>query len=292
MRFALVPIESIRGDGRRSDETDVRISAIGRDGCWRLRLWCASRHRTDTPTRATTSDIQRLQDQVYETPPATSRVFAAATARLPMNFRAARRSARRGRVSESEDAKRGSVNPADTRTFARAFRTSARRRVGGSPGPEHGNSTWTTNSGIRTRVQSTVDGSPDARQRHGAEKFRPVRSSTCAGSGAELRHRAGRGSLATTVADLYQGNEVLIPTGSTLRGVISSVQKATRTQRKGSLTVAFDQITVNGPPTRSTARRAALRARAQEGKRDRRRFSRRRDSGASSAAEKARCSAC
>ena len=51
---------------------------------------------------------------------------------------------------------------------------------------------------------------------------------------------------ATTVVDLYQGNDVLIPAGSTLRGVISSVNKATRTDRKGSLTVAFDQITVRG----------------------------------------------
>jgi hypothetical protein len=51
---------------------------------------------------------------------------------------------------------------------------------------------------------------------------------------------------ATTLADLYQGNNVLIPAGSTLRGVVSSVTKATRTERKGALTVAFDQITVNG----------------------------------------------
>ena len=51
---------------------------------------------------------------------------------------------------------------------------------------------------------------------------------------------------ATTVVDLYQGNDVLIPAGSTLRGVVSSVNKATRTDRKGSLTVAFDQITVHG----------------------------------------------
>ena len=34
---------------------------------------------------------------------------------------------------------------------------------------------------------------------------------------------------ATTVADLYRGNDVLIPAGSTLRGVVSSVDKATRT---------------------------------------------------------------
>lgn len=51
---------------------------------------------------------------------------------------------------------------------------------------------------------------------------------------------------ATTVADLYRGNDVLIPAGSTVRGVISSVTKTTRMERKGSLTVAFDQLTVRG----------------------------------------------
>jgi hypothetical protein len=51
---------------------------------------------------------------------------------------------------------------------------------------------------------------------------------------------------ATTVADLYRGNDVLIPAGSILRGVVSSVTKATRMERKGSLTVAFDQISIRG----------------------------------------------
>jgi TolA-binding protein len=51
---------------------------------------------------------------------------------------------------------------------------------------------------------------------------------------------------ATTMVDLYQGNDVLIPAGSTLRGVVSSVNKATRTDRKGSMTVAFDQIAIRG----------------------------------------------
>jgi hypothetical protein len=49
---------------------------------------------------------------------------------------------------------------------------------------------------------------------------------------------------ATTVADLYRGNDVLIPAGSVVRGVVSSVTKATRMARKGSLTVSFDQITL------------------------------------------------
>jgi hypothetical protein len=63
---------------------------------------------------------------------------------------------------------------------------------------------------------------------------------------------------ATTVVDLYQDNNVLIPAGSTLRGVVSSVNKATRTDRKGSLTVAFDQISINGRtyPIRGTVTQA------------------------------------
>jgi len=51
---------------------------------------------------------------------------------------------------------------------------------------------------------------------------------------------------ATTLVDLMQGDRVLVPAGSQMRGVVSSVTKATRTERKGSLTVAFDQITVRG----------------------------------------------
>jgi hypothetical protein len=51
---------------------------------------------------------------------------------------------------------------------------------------------------------------------------------------------------ATTVADLFRGNEVLIPAGSLLRGVVRSVQPATRTNRRAEMTVSFDQITVRG----------------------------------------------
>src|SRR4029078_6261597 len=63
---------------------------------------------------------------------------------------------------------------------------------------------------------------------------------------------------ATTVANLYTGSQVLIPAGSTLRGVVSSVTKTTRTERTGSLTLAFDQITVNGRnyPMRGTVTQA------------------------------------
>lgn len=51
---------------------------------------------------------------------------------------------------------------------------------------------------------------------------------------------------ATTAVDLMQGDAVLIPAGSTVRGVVSSVEPAGRVDRSGRLTLAFDQITVNG----------------------------------------------
>ena len=51
---------------------------------------------------------------------------------------------------------------------------------------------------------------------------------------------------ATTLVDLSEGNRVLIPAGSVMRGIVTSVNRASRTDRKGSLTVLFNQVTVNG----------------------------------------------
>ena len=50
----------------------------------------------------------------------------------------------------------------------------------------------------------------------------------------------------TTAVDVMQSGRVLIPAGSTVRGVVSAVKKAGRIDRTGSLTLSFDQITVNG----------------------------------------------
>jgi hypothetical protein len=51
---------------------------------------------------------------------------------------------------------------------------------------------------------------------------------------------------ATTLVDLYQGDALLVPAGSVLRGVVSGVERASRTDRRGSLTLTFDQMTVAG----------------------------------------------
>jgi hypothetical protein len=64
---------------------------------------------------------------------------------------------------------------------------------------------------------------------------------------------------ATTMVDLRdERGRVLIPAGSVMRGVVSSVQKAGRIERKGALTVAFDRVTVSGRsyPIRATVSQA------------------------------------
>ncbi len=63
---------------------------------------------------------------------------------------------------------------------------------------------------------------------------------------------------ATTMVDLRNGDRVLVPAGSVMRGVVSSVTKATRTERKGALSVAFDRVTIDGRayPIRATVTQA------------------------------------
>ena len=52
--------------------------------------------------------------------------------------------------------------------------------------------------------------------------------------------------IATTVVDLQLGERVVIPAGTELRGIVNSVDKAGRVDRKAGLTLAFDRITLKG----------------------------------------------
>jgi hypothetical protein len=63
---------------------------------------------------------------------------------------------------------------------------------------------------------------------------------------------------ATTMVDLSEGERVLIPAGSVLRGIVSSVNEAGRIERQGKMTLAFDRITVQGRdyPIRGTVTQA------------------------------------
>jgi hypothetical protein len=62
----------------------------------------------------------------------------------------------------------------------------------------------------------------------------------------------------TTMADLIISGRTVIPAGSVMRGVITAVDPATRTNRTGKMTVSFDQVTISGRayPIRGTVTQA------------------------------------
>jgi hypothetical protein len=60
---------------------------------------------------------------------------------------------------------------------------------------------------------------------------------------------------ATTMVDYTEGGRALIPAGSVVRGFVSSVRAAGRVDRRGSLTLSFDEIRIG---TRSYRLRASV----------------------------------
>jgi hypothetical protein len=68
---------------------------------------------------------------------------------------------------------------------------------------------------------------------------------------------------ATTMVDLYRGDELIVPSGSRLTGYVSSVDRASRTDRKGALTINFTRLIVNGRST--DARASVIKALESEG---------------------------
>jgi hypothetical protein len=50
----------------------------------------------------------------------------------------------------------------------------------------------------------------------------------------------------TTLVDVRQGDRVLIPAGSVVRGVVRAAEPAGKIDRTGRLTLAFDQLSVGG----------------------------------------------
>jgi hypothetical protein len=223
----------------------------------------------------TTNDIQRLQDQVYQASGEVSRLRSTnpdSASRLQADLDDLRDEVAYLKVKLRRE---GSINQADY-TDVRDRLQELRSRAGS--GGQADNQGWRTNSDRPTAYgagqgdQGVRTSQDNPRGTAGDDRTRPeqgARGTSAIPVGQEIDMRL-EGELsssnaqveqrfrATTVADLYRGNEVLIPAGSIVRGVVSGVTNATRTQRKGSLTLAFDQITVHGRdyPMRGTVTNA------------------------------------
>lgn len=57
----------------------------------------------------------------------------------------------------------------------------------------------------------------------------------------------------TTILDFTMGRDVVIPAGSTMRGFVSSVRSAGRVDRRGSLTLSFDELRIDNTTLRLRA---------------------------------------
>jgi len=233
----------------------------------------------------TLTDIQRLQDQVYEASADLSRMRGSveATGRLQSELDDLRdevvylkvKLRKEGTVSRSDFTDVQS-RVQDVRSRARAsasggdntggWRTNSDPNGTGSNAPRSGG----VNGGVTGGVSSPVGGvvSDDDRTRND-QGTRTESSNTAIPVGQEIdvslqaelssaTAQVEQRFEATTVADLLRGERVLIPAGSVVRGVISSVTKTTRMERKGSITVAFDQVTIRGRnyPMRGTVTQA------------------------------------
>ena len=228
----------------------------------------------------TTTEIQRLQDQVYDASNEVSRLRSrdqVTADRLQTQLDDLRDEVVYLRVKLRKEGTVSRTDYNDVRSHVEAVRAEARgdasARQGTSTWPAAGSGTGTgygkgsssgSGSGTGTSGSGVYGGTTDQPTRPNE----PVRRNEVpAGTEIDVRLERELSSdtaqtedrfTATTMVDLYQGNDVLIPAGSTLRGVVSSVNKATRTDRKGSLTVAFDQITIRGRsyPIRGTVTQA------------------------------------
>jgi hypothetical protein len=214
----------------------------------------------------TATDIQRLQDQVYEAGADISRMRGNTDSAAQLQ----------GELDEVRDEvvylkvklrKEGTVSRNDYDDVQRRVQDLRSRARGGSTASGGSNTGWRTNSdspGATTSgsrpggVSGGVSGDVAGGERTQSDRStRTGTNNSAIPVGQELDARL-QGELssetaqveqrfeATTVADLLRGDEVLIPAGSTVRGIVSSVTKATRLERKGSLTVAFDQVTIRG----------------------------------------------
>jgi hypothetical protein len=213
----------------------------------------------------TATDIQRLQDQVYEA--------GADISRMRGNTDSA--SQLQGELDEVRDEvvylkvklrKEGTVSRNDYDDVQRRVQDLRSRARGGSAAGSS-NTGWRTNSdstgsttgarptgGVSGGVSGGVAGDERTQSEQGSRTGSnnsaiPVGQELDARLQSELSSETAQVEQrfeATTVADLLRGNDVLIPAGSTVRGIVSSVTKATRLERKGSLTVAFDQVTIRG----------------------------------------------
>ncbi len=236
-----------------------------------LALVGAPAHATATSaqsTTATAADVQRLQDQVYDLDRELSRHRGSDPQRvsqLQTELDDLRDEVVYLRVKLRREGTLSRNDYTDVRSRLDNLRGRVRDLGGNAPDTIEQTSTGSRRTpsdtqGADAPRSSTADRDVDQRRTMGASVI-PV--------GTELdvrlqdtlssdRNQVEDRFTATTVVDLEVDGRVLIPAGSEMRGVVSSVHPAGRVDRKGSMTLSFDQITIGNRsyPMRGTVTQA------------------------------------
>jgi hypothetical protein len=207
----------------------------------------------------TNGDIQRLQDSIYD----ASRDVAQLRGRD-----AALASQLQGELDDARDETTYlKVKLRKNETIVRSEYADLRDRIDNIRSRARGESAGAYNPPASTG--STAADSAHERPSHSTSTASrtPTAADVPAGTELDVRLQSSLSSKTaqvedrfetTTVVDLKDGDRVIVPAGSVMRGVVSSVNKAGRIERKGSMTLAFDQLTVRGRsyPIRATVTQA------------------------------------
>lgn len=205
----------------------------------------------------TSTDVQRLQDNVYDASRDIAELRthdAALASRLQGELDDARDEAVYLKVKLRKNEPIARTEYSSLRDRIDSIRSRARGDSTGGSTPPAGTSD-TPRASEPARPAPTIGRSQNPNEAPVGTEFDVRLQNTLSSGTAQPEDRFE----ATTMVDLRdERGRVMIPSGSVMRGVVSSVHKATRTERKGSLTVAFDRVTVNGRsyPMRATVTQA------------------------------------
>ena len=203
----------------------------------------------------TQNDIQRLQDNVFQAGSDVSQL---------RSRDASRANQLQGELDELRDEvtylkvklrKEGSLTRteyADVRDRIEDLRTKARgdaTNASAPPPPAPGNPSAAPPARSTTPPSAPAPATPPPTAARGTTGEVPVGTEIDVRLG--MRLNSGTAAVedrfdATTLVDLNVGGRTLVPAGSIMRGVVTSVEPATRTNRTARLTLSFDQLTVNG----------------------------------------------
>jgi hypothetical protein len=209
----------------------------------------------------TSADIQRLQDNIYD----ASRDVAQARSRD-----ATLASQLQSELDDLRDeATYLKVKLRKREPIARSEYADVRDRLDTIRSRARSDATGASSNTRSTDDRSTNTRSTDDRSAVAASSGRiPSGNEVPVGTEFDVRLQGSLSSATAQVEDRFEGttlvdlrdenNHVLVPAGSVMRGVVSSVNKAGRIERRGSMTVAFDRVTIKGRsyPVRATVTQA------------------------------------